>query len=289
MSDVFISYAREDKALADQIARALTARGLQVFWDIDIPPGRTWADYTEEKLAQSKAMIVLWTATSTKSQWVREEARMGRDRGTLIPVLLDGTPAPFGFGEVQAANLSTWRGEPNHPDFVRFANAVDAKVRGPGAAPPPLPQAAQPAASFTSAMSSAPEESLSPPDYILKCLRKYFDGNGRARRLEYWLFFLFQFIAVIIAMMIDITLFGTNAEGAANIQLAFMIISLALLCPGLTVTIRRFHDVGLSGWWLAAAYPAVFVFGLGALAIVIVALIPGKAVENKYGPPPKPA
>jgi uncharacterized membrane protein YhaH (DUF805 family) len=290
MADVFISYAREDGARAEQIARALGAIGLDVFWDTEIPPGKTWADYIEEKLSQSKAMIVLWSAHSTSSQWVREEARMGRDSGKLIPAMLDGAPAPFGFGEVQSANLSNWNGAANHPDFVRFANAVDAKVHGPDATPRPIPSAQpQSAASFTAAMSSASDEALSPPGYILKCLRKYFDGKGRARRLEYWLFFLFQFIAVVIAMIVDITLFGLNAEGVANVQLFFTIVSLALLCPGLTATIRRFHDVGLSGWWLLAAYPAVFLFGLGALAIVIVALIPGKPVENKYGPPPKPA
>ncbi|MDX2276423.1 MAG: DUF805 domain-containing protein [Hyphomonadaceae bacterium] len=287
MADVFISYAREDGARAEQIARALGAMGLDVFWDTEIPPGKTWADYIEEKLSQSKAMIVLWSAHSTNSQWVREEARMGRDSGKLIPAMLDGTLAPFGFGEVQSANLSAWNGAPNHPDFVRFANAVDAKVRGPNATPRPIPAAAP--QSFAATISSGADEQLSPPGYILKCLRKYFDGNGRARRLEYWMFGLFQFIAWVVAMIIDISLFGINAEGVANVQLFFSIVLFGLAAPSVTVTIRRFHDVGLSGWWLLAAYPGIFLFGLGALAILIVALIPGKPVENKYGPPPKSA
>lgn len=287
MADVFISYAREDGARAEQIARALGAMGLDVFWDTEIPPGKTWADYIEEKLSQSKAMIVLWSAHSTNSQWVREEARMGRDSGKLIPAMLDGTPAPFGFGEVQAANLSAWNGAANHPDFVRFANAVDAKARGPNATPRPIPAAAP--QTFTAAASSAPDEQLSPPGYILRCLRKYFDGAGRARRLEYWMFALFQLGVLVIAMILDIALSGVNAEGVANQQVLSTIAMLGLLCPGVTVSIRRFHDVGLSGWWLLGAYPAVFLFGLGALAIVVVALIPGKPIENKYGPPQKPA
>ena len=124
MADVFISYAREDRPRAEQVARGLQAIGLEAFWDTDIPPGQTWADYIEAKLAQCKAVIVLWSEHSTKSQWVREEARMGRDKGKLIPVQLDNSPAPFGFGEVQAANLRDWNGQSGHPEWERTLSAV---------------------------------------------------------------------------------------------------------------------------------------------------------------------
>jgi hypothetical protein len=140
MADVFISYAREDRARAEQIAAALQRMGLEVFWDNEIPPGATWADYIETKLTQCKALVVLWSEHSTKSQWVREEARMARDRGLLIPAMLDATPAPFGFGEVQAADLSQWQGDPNNPEWRRFANAVaGAAGRAPSQAPPAQP------------------------------------------------------------------------------------------------------------------------------------------------------
>ncbi len=157
MADVFLSYAREDTARADQVAKGLAAAGLDVFWDNEIPPGTTWADYIEQKLTQSKALIVLWSENSTKSQWVREEARMGRDKGVLIPVTIDNAQPPFGFGEVQAANLSNWNGEADHPHWRRFVDAVmratAAEPRPPSqpmpSAPPraaPQPQQAQQAA-----------------------------------------------------------------------------------------------------------------------------------------------
>ena len=111
MADVFLSYAREDSARAEQVARGLEQAGLDVFWDNEIPPGTTWADYIEQKLTQCKALIVLWSEHSTKSQWVREEARMGRESGKLIPVMLDASMPPFGFGEVQGANLAGWNGD----------------------------------------------------------------------------------------------------------------------------------------------------------------------------------
>ncbi len=144
MADVFLSYAREDAARAEQVARGLEASGLDVFWDNEIPPGQTWADYIEQKLTQCKALIVLWSEHSTKSQWVREEARMGRDKGCLIPVMIDNSQPPFGFGEVQAANLASWNGEADHPGWRRFVEAVSnfsqAALRPQPAAARPAPQ-----------------------------------------------------------------------------------------------------------------------------------------------------
>ncbi len=145
MADVFLSYAREDTARADQVAKGLEAAGLDVFWDNEIPPGTTWADYIEQKLTQCKALIVLWSEHSTKSQWVREEARMGRDKGVLIPVMIDASQPPFGFGEVQAANLTNWNGEADHPSWRRFVTAVtNATQSQPRPAPAPQPTPAPP-------------------------------------------------------------------------------------------------------------------------------------------------
>jgi uncharacterized membrane protein len=140
MADVFISYAREDKVRADQIAHALQGAGYDVFWDSVIPPGQTWSDFIEAKLGACKAVIVLWSETSAKSQWVREEARMGRDKGKLIPARIDGATAPFGFGEVQTADLSAWNGEPDHREWMRLLEAVRTALARPAAQSPPAPQ-----------------------------------------------------------------------------------------------------------------------------------------------------
>lgn len=288
MADVFISYSREDRMQAEHVARGLQAIGLDVFWDQEIPPGRTWADFIEEKLANSKAMIVLWSANSANSQWVREEARMGRDKGRLIPVMLDGTPAPFGFGEVQAANLATWRGETNHPDWVRFANAVDSAVRGANAQPRPIPQAAPQAAAagWNASASAAPAEaeSLSPPGYVLRCLRKFFDGKGRARRLEYGSFAVLLLLVLIAGVAIDIQVFGVNAyTGEANSYVFTGLAYLVLYAPLISASSRRAHDFGQSGW--LAILVAIPSFGL--LAALILIFIPGQRGPNKYGPDPK--
>jgi hypothetical protein len=163
MADVFLSYAREDVARAEQVAKGLQAAGLQVFWDTEIPPGTTWADYIESKLNQCKALIVLWSEHSTKSQWVREEARMGRDKGVLIPVMIDNSQPPFGFGEVQAANLATWNGEADHPHWRRFVDAVMSAAkttpRPSQAMPSAPPRAAAPQPAYSAPAGAAQKKS----------------------------------------------------------------------------------------------------------------------------------
>lgn len=140
MADVFLSYAREDRAKAEQIAQALGSAGYDVFWDIEIPPGASWADFLAEKLSQSKAALVLWSTTSTSSQWVREEARLARDRGKLIPVMIEDCAPPFGFGEIQAANLASWNGEADNPHWKLLLEGIQRAVgsapTGPATAPP---------------------------------------------------------------------------------------------------------------------------------------------------------
>lgn len=146
MADVFLSYAREDRARAAQVAEGLTAGGYDVFWDVEIPPGATWSDVLEEKLSGCKAAIVLWSKTSTASQWVREEARLAKDRSRLIPAMIDDCQPPFGFGEIQAANLSGWNGEADNPQWklllAGVARAVGSEPAGKPAAKPIRPQAA---------------------------------------------------------------------------------------------------------------------------------------------------
>ncbi|MDX2235046.1 MAG: toll/interleukin-1 receptor domain-containing protein [Hyphomonadaceae bacterium] len=145
MADVFLSYAREDRAKAAQIAEALTAGGYDVFWDVEIPPGVTWSDFLQEKLANCKAALVLWSKTSTASQWVREEARLAKDKSKLIPVMIDDSAPPFGFGEIQAANLAAWNGAADDPQWKLLlsgvARAVGAQPTGTAAAAPIRPAA----------------------------------------------------------------------------------------------------------------------------------------------------
>jgi uncharacterized membrane protein YhaH (DUF805 family) len=285
MADIFVSYAREDHASAATIGRALEAQGLDVFWDSDIPPGKTWADYIEAKLAVCKVMVVLWSEHSTKSQWVREEARIGRDQRKLIPVLIEAVSVPLGFGEVQAANLSGWTGDTNHPEWRRFLGAVAAAS---GATLRPQPAYAAPSYQAPPAKAGntplVEDGQAGPVFYVRKCLGLYFSGAGRARRSEYWWWVLFSLAVIFVGAFLDALIFGVNPyTGAFNAPVFTALVVLALIAPTASVGVRRLHDVGLSGWlYLVGIIPYI-----GWLFMLVVGLMPSKPEANRYGPNPK--
>lgn len=77
MSDIFISYAEEDRTRAGTLGPALEELGWSLFWAHGIPAGRNWRDVIDAELAQAKCMIVIWSKTSIRSGWVCDEAEDG--------------------------------------------------------------------------------------------------------------------------------------------------------------------------------------------------------------------
>ncbi len=116
--------------------------------------------------------------------------------------------------------------------------------------------------------------------WYVKALKQFADFKGRARRKEYWMFVLFNFLFAIVAMMIDNVL-GTKGEQGYG--LVYGLYSLAMFIPGLAVSVRRLHDVGKSGWMLLAALIPV-IGPLWLLYLMITDSVPG---PNPYGPNPK--
>jgi len=100
MADVFISYARPDRSLAEALARDLTSRGYSVWWDAELVGADDYTDVIFEALRQSRVAIVIWTKASAKSRFVRDEARFALHLQKLITVKspsLDVYEIPFGF------------------------------------------------------------------------------------------------------------------------------------------------------------------------------------------------
>jgi adenylate cyclase len=111
MSDVFISYARSSEEQALQVEQTLRDAGYSVWRDADLPAHRTYAEVIEERLKCAKAVVVLWSADATKSQWVRAEADSARELGTLIQASVDDTVPPMPFNQIQCADLRNWSGD----------------------------------------------------------------------------------------------------------------------------------------------------------------------------------
>lgn len=126
---VFISYARADRARVSPLTDALTAHGYEVWWDALIESGAAFAKTIASRLSAADAVIVVWSATSVVSDWVRDEADHGRQRGRLAPVSLDGSLPPLGFGQYHAVDLSKWRGDPAAPEIAQLVRGL-AEVSG---------------------------------------------------------------------------------------------------------------------------------------------------------------
>jgi TolB-like protein len=134
MADIFISYVSEDHARAGQLARALEANGHSVWWDRDLHGGADFAAEIERQLAVARAVIVLWSSRSRDSQWVRDEASYARDAGKLVPVTLDRSPSPLGFRQLQAIDLSAWKGDAGDAAVARLVNSLGHFVENDGPA-----------------------------------------------------------------------------------------------------------------------------------------------------------
>ncbi len=127
MPDIFISYAHEDQERVRPIVRELEKRW-SVFWDKKIPPGKTWEDSIGKALEESPCVLVVWSHSSVKSDWVKEEADVAKKRDTFVPLFLDKVEPPMGFRRIHAADLSDWKNNNAHQGFQLLIGAIESKI-----------------------------------------------------------------------------------------------------------------------------------------------------------------
>jgi hypothetical protein len=138
MSDIFISYASQDRPRAAELARVLDAAGWQVWWDRDLVVGDHFAEVIAKELQKSACVIVMWSRSSIASTWVPDEAGEAQKRGVYLPVCIDGTRPPLGFRGSHYANLERWNGSADNGEFQQLLNGVR-RYTGKGQAAPEPP------------------------------------------------------------------------------------------------------------------------------------------------------
>ena len=133
--------------------------------------------------------------------------------------------------------------------------------------------------------TAGPTPALSVWGYFKRAITsKYASFTGRATRKEYWSYVLFAMLGYLVLGLAGLAVdnaVGTGDEPAVMIILV-VLFGLAIMLPGLAVTVRRQHDIGLSGWFILLGLIPTF----GSLIIIVFALIPSQKHENKWGPVP---
>lgn len=105
---VFISYSRTDRDAAIDLATYLEAQGVPVWWDHEVCPGDDFNNAIINALDEARAVIVIWSDVSTKSPYVRDEARRAARKDKLITVHVPGfSPEnlPLGFGDHHSESI----------------------------------------------------------------------------------------------------------------------------------------------------------------------------------------
>lgn len=108
MADVFLSYARGDRSVAERLANAIGDTGLTVWWDRHIKGGAEFSHDIERQLEAASRVLVLWSKEAVDSRWVRDEASVAADSKRLVSATVDGTPPPLGFRQFQTIDLAGW-------------------------------------------------------------------------------------------------------------------------------------------------------------------------------------
>lgn len=130
MSTVFVSYKAEDRRRVQPLVTALESDGLDVWWDVQIGGGSAWRDSIERELNAAKCVIVVWSKQSVGpgGSFVRDEAARAMERGVYLPVRIDSSRPPLGFGETQMLSLAGWKGNPGDARVRDLADCVRAMV-----------------------------------------------------------------------------------------------------------------------------------------------------------------
>ncbi|MBB3111176.1 uncharacterized membrane protein YhaH (DUF805 family) [Paenibacillus phyllosphaerae] len=112
--------------------------------------------------------------------------------------------------------------------------------------------------------------------WYVNVIRNYAGFAGRARRKEFWMFYL---VNIIISILIGV------AEAILGIESSLLsgLYGLFILLPSLALGARRLHDIGKSGWWLLIGLIPL----IGGIVLFVFSIMEGDDDTNKYGQDPK--
>jgi hypothetical protein len=135
VSGIFLSYARADREHACRIVQGLSAVGVEVWWDEDMP-GVDWQYELAQRITDMAAVLVLWSENSQNSKNVRDEARLADKKDKLINALIGLVEPPHPFDRNNGLPIDGWDGREPHRGWTRLVQTVENFIVKTGAASP---------------------------------------------------------------------------------------------------------------------------------------------------------
>jgi hypothetical protein len=134
MVDVFISYKREERGRCERIAKKLKALDLDVWFDARLPSGKSFDREIEGAIKKAKAVLVLWSPASVESEWVRNEAGIGKERGVLAAAQLAPCELPIAFRATHYEALHDEAFADDHLGWIKVLERIGELTGRPGIA-----------------------------------------------------------------------------------------------------------------------------------------------------------
>jgi len=269
MSDIFISYSREDSEFVEALIMALIEYGWSVWSDKSgMAEGRPFDQQIENAISEATVTLAVWSQASVKSRWVRAEAAFALDKDKLVPLIADSVDPPLQFLHIQGINMTGWNRTGDDAPFKRLTGILSSRLDRVGRVPqlenePNGP--AKPSASSSDGISA----------HLVKFWRVCFPPVGRGLN-EYFCertFFITQFACAFVFFLV--MLFGlidtfAQSSSVEETRLRFIFTGPALLIL-----------MALSFTPLAKRHSQIFTFFV-AFAVLLIVFTTSKYVEVKY-------
>lgn len=172
MADIFLSYSREDRSVAESLAAILPKHGWTLYWDRHLLAGEVFDDVLEREITAAKCVLVLWSGKSIASQWVRNEADEGATRKAMVSVRIEDVRVPLAFRRIQAADLVGWRGDPSDQRLAEVFRAISALLKNETNPAPALSEVPSPHALAPSSAQKAIGLAAPPSEQWLADLKR---------------------------------------------------------------------------------------------------------------------
>ena len=130
--DIFLSYKREEKPLAEALAHALMQAGWDVWWDVELRGGDRYDDVIGQALKRARCVVVMWSQQAVQSNYIRDEAATGLRDGKVIPVRLDDVEVPFRYQNLHIIDLREWSRDKDNARLGELLDDLRARLGTPG-------------------------------------------------------------------------------------------------------------------------------------------------------------